>query len=313
MTEPHGVDQHIWFPSDLQRAGMTSEEKGPDGAPIFVRIRRGAHATREAWQGLDDRARYLARMHATSQLLAREPVLSHHSAAAVWDLPILGRWPLQLHQTVTSTRARSTAHTIRHQRADAGRVVRHEGFQVTSPARTVIDVASITSFPCGVMVADRALALGLATTDHLQNELVARVGRRGARKARAVVAAATGLSESAGESLSRARMLQARLPVPVLQHEFSDEDGYIGRCDFYWKEYGLVGEFDGRIKYGRDISSRQAPEERLWREKLREDRLRALGLRVVRWVWADALGGEPLVQALRRQGIESRTAQRRPR
>jgi hypothetical protein len=43
-----------------------------------------------------------------------------------------------------------------------------------------------------------------------------------------------------------------------------------------------VGEFDGRVKYGQSAD--------LWAEKQREDRLRALGLAVVRWVWADVVG-----------------------
>jgi hypothetical protein len=52
----------------------------------------------------------------------------------------------------------------------------------------------------------------------------------------------------------------------------------IGFADFAWP--GVVGECDGRLKYAdRDV---------LWAEKRREDRIRALGLRVIRWGWDDA-------------------------
>jgi hypothetical protein len=60
--------------------------------------------------------------------------------------------------------------------------------------------------------------------------------------------------------------------------------------DFWWPETGLVGEFDGRGKYLRDEFTRgRTTAEVVLDEKRRENRLRALGLTVVRWEWADAL------------------------
>jgi len=57
--------------------------------------------------------------------------------------------------------------------------------------------------------------------------------------------------------------------------------------DFAWPHLGVVGEFDGRVKYGRDLAPDQDPTEVLWDEKVREDLLRELGWLVVRWTWAD--------------------------
>lgn len=57
----------------------------------------------------------------------------------------------------------------------------------------------------------------------------------------------------------------------------------MGRADFLVGTRVLV-EFDGRSKYGMDG---RRSEDVLWAEKLREDRLRALGYIVVRLVWAD--------------------------
>lgn len=293
----------VWLGHDLARVGLTPTNKGADGEAEFVRIRHGAHAPKRAWEQLDDRGRYLARLHATSAMLLNEPVLSHYSAAAVWNLVILGKWPRELHQVVPGDNSRSTPHIVRHRRTDPGPVVRKGSFLITGAARTVTDLASLTPFASGVLAADRALATGLVTPAELEDEALARAGRRGVRLVRAVVAAADGRSESPGESLSRARMVQARLPVPTLQQEFHDAEGLIGRCDFYWKEYQLVGEFDGRMKYGRAFAELDSPEERLWREKVREDRLRALGLGVARWVWSDALRGRPLVRILAGHGL----------
>lgn len=66
-----------------------------------------------------------------------------------------------------------------------------------------------------------------------------------------------------------------------------DADGFTGRCDFGWREHGVVGEFDGKIKYQRDGYGGLHPEQVVWREKLREDRMRATGLGMVRWTTVD--------------------------
>src|SRR5699024_9376352 len=106
--------------------------------------------------------------------------------------------------------------------------------------------------------------------------------------ARYVIERADGRAESPGESLSRARFFEWGLPRPELQVDFRDDDGHIGRVDFWWQDRGVVGEFDGRTKYGA-TAGRSA--EALWQEKLREDRLRRRGVAVVRWTWRDALAG----------------------
>lgn len=75
-------------------------------------------------------------------------------------------------------------------------------------------------------------------------------------------------------------MTTARLPPPQLQAEIGDEFGiFVGRVDFYWPEYGVVGEADGNVKYT-DCSA-------LIAERRRQRRLESLGLIVVRWEWSD--------------------------
>jgi hypothetical protein len=55
----------------------------------------------------------------------------------------------------------------------------------------------------------------------------------------------------------------------------------MARVDFYWDEFGVVGEADGHAKY------RLSPDS-LVMEKLRQERLENAGLTVVRWGWAEA-------------------------
>ena len=65
-------------------------------------------------------------------------------------------------------------------------------------------------------------------------------------------------SESAGESMSRVRLIEEGLPRPELQYEiFGPGGGLLARVDFYWDEHKTVGEFDGKIKYGRLLKPRQ--------------------------------------------------------
>ena len=71
-------------------------------------------------------------------------------------------------------------------------------------------------------------------------------------------------------------------------------------CDFCWKEQRTVGEFDGKIKYGRPIGPGEKPEDAVFREKIREDRIRDLGWEVVRWTWADLEDPRLLVTRLQR-------------
>jgi hypothetical protein len=60
-----------------------------------------------------------------------------------------------------------------------------------------------------------------------------------------VLALADGTAESVGESRSRALIHVLGLPTPVLQQAFHDAEGFLARADFFWREYGVIGEFDG--------------------------------------------------------------------
>jgi len=58
-------------------------------------------------------------------------------------------------------------------------------------------------------------------------------------------------------------------------------------CDFGWPAQRTVGEFDGKVKYGRLLRPGQEPGDAVYAEKLREDAIRAEDWEVVRWTWAD--------------------------
>jgi hypothetical protein len=68
-----------------------------------------------------------------------------------------------------------------------------------------------------------------------------------------------------------------------------DADGVLlGTTDMAWPERRLLGEFDGRAKYGRLLRPGESPGDAVFREKKREDRIREVtGWLFVHLVWAD--------------------------
>ncbi|WP_309709558.1 hypothetical protein [Pseudolysinimonas sp.] len=220
---------------------------------------------------------------------------SHWTAAAAWNLTVLGEFPPDAHAlAVRSSGGRSDERLVRHCTGIPAATDRLEGLEVTTLARTVIDLARVAPFSVGVVAADAALRGDPGGTHRaldrgLLLDEIGPPGRRGAARARQVVEFADAGSGSPGESLSRASMLLAGIPAPVLQFKFSDRLGVIV-ADFWWPQFDLVGEFDGRIKYEdpRYLAGR-TPQQAVLDEKFREDRIRALGPRVSRWGWDVAL------------------------
>lgn len=106
-----------------------------------------------------------------------EAVISHDSALALYDLSDL--LPAETHVTVPRTASRRRAGLRLHtNRLQPGDVTRYAGLPVTTPARTVADVASAGLADELVLQAIReALQRGLATPAELRAAATARGGR----------------------------------------------------------------------------------------------------------------------------------------
>ena len=140
--------------------------------------------------------------------------------------------------------------------------------------------------------------------DLLRNELAQFGSLPGVALCGGVIDFADGCSASPGESLSRVAIHAAGLPAPELQMSFYDRRGFIGTVDFWWPEYRLIGEFDGKGKYLREeYTHGRTASQIVMEEKEREDRLRALGNGVTRWGWSIARSGPRLRAHLMEAGL----------
>ena len=256
----------------------------------MTRIRRGAYARTvdQDGEGTVD-AKHRRLILATVPQLDPQAVISHASAALLHGLP-------------TWTEATARVHVTRNRRGGARRRALVEvhgaplhtvdltliaGLKVTSLNRTVLDLARTLPWEQAVAAGDRALALGL-TKAELADGLQRMRGWPGIGSARRTVGFLDVRSESAGESVSRVRIHEAGLPAPTPQMEIVDSVGrFVARVDFGWEEKRTIGEFDGKAKYGELLKPGQTSRDAMVAEKRREDQLRDLGWRVVRWIWAD--------------------------
>jgi hypothetical protein len=112
---------------------------------------------------------------------------------------------------------------------------------------------------------------------------------------------ATHQAESVGESRGLWLFWTEHLPAPALQHEVYDGARLVGRTDWAWPRLRGLGEFDGKVKYGRLLKAGQDPGEVVFQEKRREDDLREVAASwMIRLVWADLDRTAHTAQRIRR-------------
>ncbi|MHA7303862.1 hypothetical protein ACX80E_01225 [Arthrobacter sp. TMN-49] len=324
------------LPSDLEIVGqdrrklVASCNKGE-----LTRLRRGVYVGSAEWAALSPLQQHGLRALAFQQLAARPPVLCHATSALLWGLWIVGT-PRRLHvMTEVTTGGRSENGVVRHRGSLTEGVVRCGPFLLTDKLTTVMQLILSLQFSQAVAVCDASLRtperthalnrFAPADTEALPGhplwqstypqglplrlaELAAAADLLPSKAARvralAAINFASALSGSAGESISRARMHMFGFPAPILQKRFTLRDGSNAFVDFWFEELGLAGEFDGKDKYLRaGWGSGLSIQDRVLKEKQREDQIRAQGAGFVRWTWAEMMNRERFVYLLRQAGL----------
>jgi hypothetical protein len=269
----------------------------------LLRLAPGVYVRSAVWAELRPAEQHAARVHAVVPRLGTEAVVARESALAVRGFPLLGAWPMRVH-VVTSRRPRDRVTALLHQHAAPLRddeVSTVQGLRVVVSSRAAVDVARLHDLRGGVVVLDHGMVTGAFSRADLDRVLADGGRVQGSRRAAASIAFAAAGAESPGESLSRVVIHSAGLRAPELQARFPLIGPLVGIVDFWWPCCGVIGEFDGEVKY-RDAAMRggRSAEQVVIDEKLREDALRAMpGVRAfVRWNWSDAFRGTPLLRKL---------------
>lgn len=234
---------------------------------------------------------------------------------------MIGRWPSVTHIIDTDAAGGSSSRLIiSHRGGPAPDTVQIEGVSATSLARTLVDVASTSSFLVAVTMIDHALRAeaervqnearrGLAglpplTAADLLDELGVVQPRTGARQAERAIMFANPLAANPGESMSRVRMHELGFEVPELQVCFPNVDGHDYWVDYFWRRIGKIGEFDGKHKYTRGaILGDRDPAAVVVAEKLREDALRRRVNSFTRWDWDMAISPRRFYEFLMSEGV----------
>lgn len=268
-----------------------------DGA--LIKVRRGAYAGQDA-SGAQAHLRLIT---ATMPLIGEQSVLSHFSAAVLHGIPI----PSDRLSKVWATRPaggngrRGSVLHLRRCRLDADEIVELQGLSVTSLARTAIDLARLLSLEWGVVACDAARRSGVEESDLLEAAARAK-GWPGAHRAWTAASFADPRSESPLESISRLQLHRLGFPTPSLQYAVLRAGHVVATSDFGWEAEGLIGECDGKVKYGELLRPGESAADAVMREKRREERIRGAGFWIVRWGWDEAWN-PPVLRSIVQQGF----------
>ena len=215
-----------------------------------------------------------AAARAMAALLSCGPdaALSHRAAAAVWDL---GPWPSGA-VDVSVRRNRKPHRGIRVHVVRDLEIVTHDGFAVTTPTRTLTDIAGTEPPPRVERAYEQADRLKLLDVDVLERECA---GRRGSRVLNRLIDEGREAPPSKNE-LERALLDVCRahnIPLPSLNVVVQGEE-----VDAYWPEYDLVAELDSWEWH--------RTRERFENDRRRDAHLARHGIRVLRFTWRQVTG-----------------------
>lgn len=261
------------------------------------------------------RLRFLDEVNAVGLTRRAEPIVfSHRSAAAILGLPTVGTWPTEVDLLAAEGVTRRTRRGVRIHLSDfdEDEIMPWGPFFVTTPARTLADIARSGDLMSAVVALDSALNEFTRPLLRVGKAEVAgilrRHGGRGLARAEFAVSFADGRAANAGESASRVVIYQLGYEVPDLQVRHFYEGGYYD-VDFEWppgprRPRPLIGEFDGYGKYVKpEYLGRMKSGDAVVKEKRREDVLRRQGSDFARWGWPEVRHPAELDRILRESGL----------
>jgi very-short-patch-repair endonuclease len=239
------------------------------------------------------RPSHYGRWMAATLSCADGAVLSHSSAAALWGL---GKEWTSVEVTVSGDR---------HMRRRGIRIHRskgllphdtstHRGISVTSPSRTLIDLATRLSLPSLEAAINAADKHGLVDPDGLRASITERPGVRGVPALRRLLDRSTFV-------LTDSELERRFLPLARAAGLSKPETGVVVngfKVDFFWPEVGLVVETDG-LRYHR-TQAQQA------RDRIRDHAHVRAGLLPLRFTYGQVASEPDVVVGTLAAAVQSR-------
>ena len=260
LTHRDEVLRTGWTDHDLRRCERRGE---------LVRVRRGSYADPRVVTELDAEQRHRLAVDVATR--APTPcVLSHASAAVLWGMPLVDVDLRRVHfiRPGAAGGRRSAARVDHGGALPAADITRRNGILVTTPARTLVDLARTDSPRASVVAADHGLHHRQTDPVALE-EVLDRCSRMpGIGTGRQALRRVDGRSESPGETLTRLAVdglgaLDAQVELRGPRHRF------VARVDLAVEDALTVIEFDGRQKYLALRAPGQSVEDAVLAEKRR--------------------------------------------
>jgi very-short-patch-repair endonuclease len=243
------------------------------GTGRLHRVHRGVYAV--GHDALTTQASFVAAVLACGD----GAVLSHYAAAAYWGFR---RWDGRIPRvTVTGAQRRVAGLRVhRARRLDRRDVMRRNGILVTSPARTLLDLAADLRPRELRRAARQAQAERHVNVRQLADMLTRAQGHRGAGALRGLVADGPAPTRSELEDIVLDLLDSAGIARPQINTTLR-LDGRTVSPDFLWPEQRLVVEADGAAYHtGALVRAHDAERQAL---------LEAHGYRVLRITWQQAV------------------------
>jgi len=260
-------------------------------ADVLHRVRHGAYTFTDIWDILNERERHLVTCASVLRTTESAAVLSHTSAVAAFGLPL---WELPLDEVHVTRMSRKTGRSDADIRQHHGQlaktaITQAHSMPVTSPARTALDLTTITDVDHALPVLSEMLRRDLTTIADLRAESDAARHVPGTLASDLAIRLADRRLESVGECRCWHMFFCHAMPMPQPQFEVFDRWGVLlGRVDFAWPELKVFVEFDGKEKYLKFRKEGESVIDAVRREKRREESIcRATGWRCIRLTWAD--------------------------
>ena len=221
-------------------------------------------------------------------------VLSHESAAALWGLAAI---PSFVAITLIGRKLESQPQLRQHRvkALDIRDLRLHQGFPVTSPARTLIDCATS---PAIDRMLNEARVLKLVRNAEIEAAMDRCPGRKGTGPLRALLAAEadSGFTRSKAERVLRRLVREADLERPVFNTRVMGVE-----VDAVWTTHKVAIEVDGYGAHGH--------YQAFQRDRAKANRLVAGGYVVLRFTWTQLTKRPLLVVATIARTLARREAE----